>query len=71
MFPGFSIDEPVELERVDITLEDWKDRTIRFAEFTMRLGDRLVCCSDGISQSGLGRQGFPLGWGGKNVRRFV
>ena len=59
------------LERVDITLDNWKDRTIRYSEFDVQLGDRIVCFSDGISQSGLGRKGLPLGWGSDNFVRFL
>ena len=59
------------LERVDITLDNWKDRTIRYSEFDVQLGDRIVCASDGISQSGLGRKGLPLGWGNDNFVRFL
>ena len=59
------------LERVDITLDNWKDRTIRYSEFDVQLGDRIVCTSDGISQSGLGRKGLPLGWGNDNFVRFL
>jgi hypothetical protein len=63
--------EPIALQRTDITLDNWKDRTIRYSEFDMQLGDRLVCFSDGISQSGLGRRGFPLGWGNDRVCAFL
>ena len=59
------------LERVDITLDNWKDRTISYSEFDVQLGDRIVCASDGISQSGLGRKGLPLGWGSENFVRFL
>jgi Stage II sporulation protein E (SpoIIE) len=63
--------QPVALEREDITLENWKDRTIRYSEFDVQLGDRIVCFSDGVSQSGLGRKGMPLGWGQDRVVAFV
>jgi hypothetical protein len=63
--------QPVPIERADITLENWKDRVIRYSEFDVQLGDRIVCFSDGVSQSGLGRRGLPLGWGNENVLRFV
>jgi hypothetical protein len=59
------------LERVDITLENWKDRTIRYSEFDVQLGDRIICFSDGISQSGLGRKGLPLGWGSERAIQFL
>ena len=63
--------QPVELQRADITLDNWKDRTIRYSEFDVQLGDRIVCFSDGVSQSGLGRKGLPLGWGNENVVRYI
>ena len=62
---------PVSLDRADITLDNWKDRTIRYSEFDLQLGDRIVCFSDGVSQSGLGRKGLPLGWGTESVARFL
>lgn len=62
---------PVPLNPVEITLENWKDRTIRYTEFKVQLGDRILCFSDGVSQSGLGRQGFPLGWGPESVKSFI
>jgi len=43
-------------------LEQWKDRVISHAAFQTQLGDRIICCSDGVSQSGLGQPGLPLGW---------
>ena len=64
-------EEVVPLDCAEITLENWKDRAIRYSEFDLQLGDRIVCCSDGITQSGLGRKGFPLGWGAENVKRFL
>jgi hypothetical protein len=62
---------PVPLERASITLEQWKDRVIRYSEFGTQLGDRIVYFSDGVSQSGLGRPGLPLGWGQERVVDFL
>ena len=62
---------PKTLERADITLDDWKDRVIRYSEFDVRLGDRIVYFSDGVSQSGMGRPGMPLGWGHAEAVRFL
>ena len=62
---------PVPLKRAEVKLENWKDRTICYSEFDVQLGDRVVCFSDGISQSGLGRRGFPLGWGQDRVCAFL
>jgi len=62
---------PMPLERASITLEEWKDRVIRYSEFDTQLGDRIVYFSDGVSQSGLGKAGLPLGWGQERVVEFL
>jgi hypothetical protein len=62
---------PVPIERASLTLETWKDRVIHYSEFDTQLGDRIVFFSDGVSQSGLGRAGLPLGWGQNCVTDFL
>jgi len=62
---------PVPIERASLTLETWKDRVIHYSEFDTQLGDRIVFFSDGVSQSGLGRAGLPLGWGQDRVIDFL
>ena len=62
---------PVPIERASLTLETWKDRVIHYSEFATQLGDRIVFFSDGVSQSGLGRVGLPLGWGQDRVTDFL
>jgi hypothetical protein len=61
----------VPIERASLTLETWKDRVIYYSEFDTQLGDRIVFFSDGVSQSGLGRAGLPLGWGQDRVTNFL
>lgn len=63
--------QPQPLERLPFTLEEWKDRVINYTEFKVQRGDRILFYSDGVNQSGMGRKGFPLGWGNENVVRFV
>jgi len=62
---------PVPIERTSLTLETWKDRVIHYSEFDTQLSDRIVFFSDGVSQSGLGRAGLPLGWGQDRVIDFL
>jgi len=62
---------PVPIERASLMLETWKDRVIHYSEFDTQLGDRIVFFSDGVSQSGLGRVGLPLGWGQDRVTNFL
>ena len=62
---------PVPIERASLTLDTWKDRVIHYSEFDTQPGDRIVFFSDGVSQSGLGRAGLPLGWGQDRVTDFL
>jgi len=61
----------IEVAKDTFTLEGWRDRQISYGELHIQLGDRIICCSDGISQSGLGRPGMPLGWRRENIVRFA
>lgn len=51
---------PLATQRIE--LERWQDRPIDYAECQLRLGDRIVCLSDGVTQSGMGAPSMPLGW---------
>ena len=55
------------MPKLSFTVEQWRDRLISYCDFQVRLGDRLVWFSDGVTQSGLGQPGFPLGWGRERV----
>jgi hypothetical protein len=46
-------------------------KKIRVYSFTPIKGDRIVLCTDGVAQSGLGTPRFPFGWGMDNVGRFA
>ncbi len=45
-------------------------KKIRVCNFVPLKGDRIVFCTDGVAQSGLGTPRFPFGWGNDNVARF-
>lgn len=53
----------VPLAPQTMTLERWHDRPIDYSECRLRIGDRIVCLSDGVTQSGMGAPAMPLGWG--------
>ncbi len=40
-----------------------RDAVIREARFLAQPGDRIVICSDGVTQAGVGQRATPLGWG--------
>lgn len=47
------------------------NRDLRVCSFTPRKNDRIVFCSDGITQSGLGSRELPFGWGRDNLISYV
>ena len=40
-------------------------------QFEPRKEDRIISCSDGIAQSGLGTDKYPLGWGRDNMQDYA
>lgn len=46
-------------------------RTLYTSQFTMQRGDRLVIVTDGVTQSGLGTDRYPFGWGRDNTAAFI
>ncbi|NSW84967.1 MAG: SpoIIE family protein phosphatase [Syntrophobacteraceae bacterium] len=63
--------EPVAVTKTPIQLEKWHDREVHFSEFDVHIGDRILYFSDGVSQAGMGRPDFPLGWGSRKVIQQV
>ncbi len=61
----------VDIVKTPIQLQKWQDREVRFSEFDLRIGDRIVFFSDGVSQAGMGSRLYPLGWGEENVFQTV
>ncbi|MGM0648344.1 MAG: SpoIIE family protein phosphatase, partial [Bacteroidota bacterium] len=48
-----------------------RGKELRFCRFIPQKEDRIVFASDGITQSGLGTDVYPLGWGEENWHKFV
>nr|WP_321358008.1 SpoIIE family protein phosphatase [uncultured Draconibacterium sp.] len=46
-------------------------KVLHCKEFTARKEDRIIFMSDGVEQSGLGNQRYPLGWGIENIEDFA
>ncbi len=50
----------------------WPDRDMRECEADFRAGDRIIMCSDGVTQAGLGqRRDMKFGWRRSGVLRFA
>jgi hypothetical protein len=56
-----------------ITLQSEKNagKELRSCTFQAQIEDRLIFCSDGITQSGLGSDKYPFGWGVDNLEVFA
>jgi hypothetical protein len=56
-----------------IVLESEKNlgREVLTTRFTPQKEDRIIFCTDGVIQSGLGSELFPTGWGQDNFEKFV
>ena len=64
----------LEPERGEIALERedaFRTEILRSSEFRLRPEDRLVLCSDGVVQSGMGTPAYPLGWRDAGLVEFV
>ncbi len=54
-----------------LSSEQNKGKEIKSCHFRPRKEDRIIFCSDGITQSGMGSRKYPFGWGWDNVQDFV
>ena len=59
------------IPRETLTLPRWHGREMACATFRAELHDRIVFCSDGVTQAGLGTDRFPFGWGSDNLAAFL
>ncbi len=67
---GKNILDPAEYH-VEIQGVENEGKILRIREFMARKEDRVIFLSDGITQSGLGSNRFPMGWGRDKVEEFT
>ena len=65
--PGYihlrGADEVPPIKDEQVVSVHWPDREVRECEADFRVGDRIILCSDGVTQSGLGvRKDMKFGW---------
>jgi len=51
--------------------EENMGKVLHVSEFLARKEDRIIFTSDGVPQSGLGNQRYPMGWGMERLQEFV
>jgi hypothetical protein len=59
------------IEKTEVRPERWRDRVISYTSFDVRLEDRIVFFSDGITQAGMGEFRTPFGWGLGAVEEYI
>ena len=64
-------DTPDEPPSRVLASKRFPSRRMRITETAMEAGDRLVICSDGVTQSGIGTQAYPLGWRREGLQEFL
>ncbi|MDR1480929.1 MAG: SpoIIE family protein phosphatase [Planctomycetaceae bacterium] len=61
----------LRVERRDLVSQRWASRRVQLSEIHAITEDRLIAFSDGITQAGLGRRDYKLGWRREGVLEFV
>lgn len=62
---------PVEQQETRIATAMGRDAILRESRFQAMPEDRIVICSDGITQAGIGQRATPLGWGTFSEGEFL
>lgn len=64
-------EEILKLPYREITSPKWESRKILQTEVLNLPEDRIVIMSDGVTQSAIGSNRYPLGWGDEGCQHFV
>lgn len=59
-----------ECQELHLEGESNQGKVLYSYRFKAQKEDRIVFCSDGVTNSGMGSQRFPFGWGMENVYKF-
>lgn len=74
--PGVMIfrnNKPLVVNRKTIEMKNPKHigKKLTHTSFYPKLYDRVIICSDGVSQSGLGTKSHPFGWEVPNIEEYI
>lgn len=62
---------PLDTSTVTVHRDRKEPFNLRLSTFQTKVGDRIVLVSDGVTQSGLGRPGFLMGWEEQGLCDFL
>jgi hypothetical protein len=57
--------------KIDVQRPEGRNAALYYSEIEARPEDRILFFSDGVTQSGMGSNAYPLGWGEVGVRDLV
>lgn len=57
--------------QVVMNTEKNNGKEIQICSFSPQKEDRIVLCSDGVTQSGLGTEKYPFGWGREKLQEYL
>lgn len=60
----------IQKQKIPVQREDLENTFLWVSEFKLEKEDRLICFSDGVSQSGMGTSSMPFGWD-EGVKDFI
>lgn len=63
--------EEIPLEGKEFTSPKFPDRHLMLYQFKAEVGDRLIFCSDGVTQAGIGTKNYPLGFQRKGLLKYL
>ena len=63
--------EEVPLEYQEFTSPKFPDRHLKLYQFKAEVGDRIIFCSDGVTQAGIGTKEYPLGFQRKGLVTYL
>lgn len=61
----------VSKQQIKMNLSGGRPINVYFSEFKIQMDDRIVICSDGVTQSGIGTKSLPMGWGDSGLRDYL
>jgi len=63
--------QEIPLEGKEYTSPKFPDRHLMLYQFKTEVGDRLVFCSDGVTQAGIGTLTYPLGFKREGLLKYL
>ena len=62
--------ETIKRKKTKVSYGSLGNRFVYNSEISLRKSDKLIICSDGITESGRGKNDMPWGWGEENLIEF-